>query len=472
MKILLISPASGKWHRIGRRKLFNGRSFRFSMLSLLTVAGLCPEDAEVTIIDEQLDELPVAGPDNVYDIVGITVMTATAPRAYELCSHFSQLGSTVVLGGFHPTLNTEEALRHCDAVVKGCAFGAWEKLIADFKAGRLNKVYEGDPTAPRPSRLPIHLMDSNKYVTVNATYATMGCRNQCRFCSISAFHQAKLYLSDIETIVSEVADFDSRFFIFVDDNLTQDRDFAVELLKRLAPLKKKWITQASVDIADDDELLDLLARAGCVGLFVGLESFNEQVLTDQDKGFNMPDKYAQAIRRIHNHGIFVESGVIFGFDEDRVEVFEKTLKLLDRMGIDAIQVSVLTPLPGTRLYEEMAERIYDHDWSHYDYRHVVFEPGSMGSGELQAGADWVIRKYYSPLRIARRFLRWLRLPGGLVNFAYPLGLNVAYFGRVISFGIKGFNPAATASDGLPNLLADVKRFFKTKTDSVRRLKQA
>ncbi|MBI4557918.1 MAG: B12-binding domain-containing radical SAM protein [Candidatus Hydrogenedentes bacterium] len=446
MNILLISPASGNWRGLGRERRGRGRTFRFSMLSLLTVAALTPKSAKVRIVDEQVEEVPE---DESFDLVGITAMTATAPRAYELCRRFRAKGTPVVLGGFHPTLNTAEALEHADAVVMGSAFGAWPKLVEDFEAGRMDRVYYGDPAAPVPATLPRGLMKQRRYLTVNATYATLGCRNRCRFCTITQFHRGCRYTRPVSEVVAEVASFRGRFFIFVDDNLTQDRDYVVELLTRLIPLRKRWITQASIEIADDQELLKLLRASGCVGLFVGLESFSERALCSQEKLVNAPARYRAAVAKLHDHGIFVESGIIFGFDTDGPEVFGLTLEMLDEIGIDAIQVSILTPVPGTPLFKDMESRIVDRNWEHYDYRHVVFTPARMTPQELQAGADWVIRRYYSPGRILKRLPRWLRMPGGYTRFVYPLFLNLAYWQRVKDFLIRGYNPAANSVQEAP-----------------------
>ncbi len=438
MKILLIAPASGNWKRIASRRFFNGRTFRFSMLPLLTVARLSPADAEITLIDEQIEDIPF---NDRYDVVGITCMTATAPRAFELCAMFRRRHIPVVLGGFFPSLNPEAALEHADAIVVGPAMDAWPRVCEDMCAGRLEKVYHGNPNGSVPAELPRHLIKSKSYYGANSIYATMGCQNKCRFCSISAFYKAQHYTRPIDEVVAEIASFESKFFMFVDDNLTQDRAYVLQLLGRLAPLKKHWVTQASIEMAADEELLTAMERAGCVGVFVGLESFNEKVLNQTEKGFNVPDKYRRAVKTLHRHGIFVQSGIIFGFDDDTVEVFETTLKLLEHIGIDVIQLAILTPLPGTPLYDEMRDRIIDANSEHYDYRHVVFEPKRMRPEQLQAGADWVIRKYYAPWRIAKRTVRWLCSPKGLTHFVYPFVLNWAYFGRTVAFGIKGYNPA-------------------------------
>jgi radical SAM superfamily enzyme YgiQ (UPF0313 family) len=433
MRILLISPASGNWHHLAKRKLFNGKTFRFSMLSLLTVAKLSPDDAAVRLVDEQVEETPL---EESFDLVGITCMTATAPRAFELCRLYKQKGATVVLGGFFPSLNPQAALRHADAVVTGPAFDAWPRLCEDFRRGVLQKVYVGNPDGTVPATLPREMIQADNYSTPNATYATMGCRNKCKFCSISAVYQARHITRPMDEVAAEIQSFGSKFFMFIDDNLTQNREYALALFERLAPMKKHWITQASIEIAEDEELLSAMANAGCVGLFIGLETFNANTLNDNQKQFNAPAHYKKAVSAIHRHGIFVEAGIIFGFDQDTAGVFESTLRMLEKTRIDAIQTSILTPLPGTALHTEMQSRIIDSDYEHYDYRHVVFEPRRMTAEQLQDGADWVIRRYYSPWRIVLRTVRWLISPRGWAHCIYPLVLNWAYFGRTIAFGIR------------------------------------
>lgn len=437
MNILLIAPATGTWRRLDKRAAFNGRTFRFSMLSLLTVAALSPKNARVTLVDEQVQEIP----EGDFDLVGITAMTAVAPRAYELCRHFREKGTPVVLGGYHATLNPEEALEHADAIVEGHAYGAWERVCEDVRNGTLGRRYRGSSSGPVPVHLPRRLLDSDKYVTVSSVFATMGCKNHCKFCSIRAFHQGERFVRPIEEVRDEVAALPQRFFLFVDDNLTQDRDYALALFKAMRPLGKRWATQVSIDVAEDAELLDAMAQAGCTGVFIGLETFNAAALRGQSKCLKAPQHYATAVQAFHRRGVFVEAGMIVGFDTDDTGVFRATLDMLESAGIDAVQLAILTPLPGTELFESMRRRVFDLNWEHYDYRHVVFEPKHLRRGELQAGADWLIRTFYSPWRIARRAVRWLRMPGGIRNFVYPLGLNLAYYGRVRAFGIRGYDPA-------------------------------
>jgi radical SAM superfamily enzyme YgiQ (UPF0313 family) len=439
MKIALICPSSGLWNGIGKNKVFNGRSFRFSMLSLLTVARLSPAESEIKLVDEQVDAIDFGGD---YDVVGLTVMTATAPRAFEIAERFRSRGIPVVMGGFYPTLNPQEALRHCDAVVVGPAMDAWPQLLDDLAAGRLQPLYHGNPAGAIPRDLPRHLISRHKYITTNATYATMGCRNHCRFCSVSRFYDAHHYCRPVQDVIDEVKSFKEKFFIFVDDNLTQDREYALSLFRGMAGLRKHWLTQLSIEVAWDDELLAAMAGAGCVGVFVGLETFNDKALGTQDKRFNVPQRYRDALARFHAHGIFVEAGLMVGFDDDDPGVFARTLELLDQVRVDTILVSIVTPLPGTPLYEQMRDRIRDTDLSHYEYGHVVFTPKRMTAEQLQAGADWLAYRFYQPTAILRRLLRWMVTPKGLSHLIYPLILNLAFYGRNWRFGLRGYDPAA------------------------------
>ncbi len=445
MRILLVAPASGRWRGLGKKRLFNGKTFRFSMLSLLSVAALTPPEYDIRLIDEQLDDIPW---DEPFDLAGITVMTATAPRSYELCREFRRRNIPVVLGGFHPTFNIDEARAHADAVVEGPAGGAWPDLLRDAEAGRLKTLYRGDPRVEIPVSLPWHLLKKSGYVSVHTCAATMGCRNTCAFCSITAFYGGQRFQRPIDAIVAHLSGVEERFFLFIDDNLTQDRDYAIRLCRAIAPLGKLWATQASIEIADDPELLWWMRRAGCVGVFVGLESFSERALCSQNKTIKSPQFYRQAVETIHRHGMVVEAGLIFGFDTDAPEIFESTLAMLDEIGADAMQASILTPLPGTRLFEQMRHRIVDLDWEHYDYKWAVFEPALMSRADLMAGLQWINKRFYTPWRIARRLCRWLLMPSGVRTFHIPLLLNVAYWGRQFQFSVGGYNPARRSAAAL------------------------
>ena len=443
MKVLLIAPASGNWHQVGRKRFFGGKTFRFSLLSLMTVAAETPPDVEVRIIDEQVQDVPW---DEPFDLVGITCMTAAAPRAYGIAKRFRSRGVPVVLGGMHPTFLPDEALEHVDAICVGEGEGVWPRILEDARNGRLSGVYRADRQHSLAGlRLPPRsLLDARRYGTVQSVQATRGCPNRCSFCSVSAFHKGSLRCRPADEVVEEVKGLPGRFFMFIDDSLTADRGYALELFRALAPLRKIWISQSTIEIADDDELLQAAAEAGCIGLFVGLESFSESSLLSVDKGFNRVEEYRDRVAVLHTHGIGVEAGIVFGFDTDGPDVFRSTLDLLDDIGIDAIQASILTPLPGTPMYGKMADRIEQHDWSLYDYHHAVFEPARMTAEQLKAGHDWVTREFYRPWRIARRLARMALRPGGFRMMKYAAALNAAYYGRTVRWNIRGYDPGSVS----------------------------
>jgi radical SAM superfamily enzyme YgiQ (UPF0313 family) len=243
-----------------------------------------------------------------------------------------------------------------------------------------------------------------------------------------------------------------RNFMFVDDNILADRDYARRLFRAMIPLRKRWVSQCSIEIADDPELLALARAAGCRGLFIGVETVSPENLAAVGKSFNHPASYPARIRRIRRAGIGVTAGIIVGLDGDDIGVFERTLDFLQRTGIDAIQLNILTPLPGTPLFEDVdsAGRVLSKDWSRYDFRHVVIQPAKMSPGELQDGADWLYRQFYRLDRILVRALRTL-WTAGPVPALVSLKLNLTYRYDNLREGIVGRNPLRERARGTPEL---------------------
>ena len=443
MKLLLIAPASGHWRNIGRTRLFNGRTFHFSLLSLLSVAAETPPEVEVQIVDEQIEDVPWDAP---VDLVGITCMTAAAPRAYEIAAQFRQRGVPVVLGGMHPTLCLEEAQQHADAILAGEAEGVWPRVIADAQAGRLKGIYRNEvpPDLRGLKRPPRPLLRRKGYATVETVQATRGCPHGCDFCSVAAFHRRTYRCRPVAEVVREIAGLPGRFFVFADDNLVADRAYARALLQALLPLKKRWITQATLSMAEDPDFVQLAADAGCIGVFVGLETFLSANLDAVQKTCNRVEQYRQAIRRLHQHGIGIEAGIVFGFPGDGPKVFERTLRLLDDLEVDVILASVFTPLPGTPRFAAMRDRILDRNWAHYDFDHAVFDPWGLSAEALEAGQQWVTREFYRPWRIVRRVWRHWRRPRCWACLPYLAVVNLAFYGRTVRWHIRGWNPAAEA----------------------------
>ena len=294
--------------------------------------------------------------------------------------------------------------------------------------------------APIPRR-DLLSRTARHYVTINAVQAGRGCCHSCRYCSVTAFHQQKYRHRPLNDVLSELAAM-PRDLIFVDDNIIADREFARDLFERMIPLGKRWVGQCSIEIADSPELLKLASAAGCCGFFIGIETINAENLTAVNKAFNQCEHYRERLSKIRRSGIGVVAGVIVGLDHDDVGVFERTQRFLQQIRVDAMQLNILTPLPGTPLFADMeqAGRIVDRDWSRYDFRHVVFQPTLMSREELQAGADWLYSRFYRLDQILWRFMRnvlafrWMAAVLGL-----KLGLTYRYDNR--RERIIGWNPA-------------------------------
>ena len=272
-----------------------------------------------------------------------------------------------------------------------------------------------------------------------------GCPHGCRYCSVTQFHHRKYRHRPLADVLAELREV-PRNFMFVDDNIIGDRDYARQLFRAMAPMGKRWVSQSSIEIADDEELLRLAHAAGCRGLFIGVETISAENLAAMDKGFNNSRCYRERLRRIRRAGIGVVAGIMVGLDRDDATVFERTLRFLNRAGVDTLQVNILTPLPGTPLFEDFAraERILDRDWGRYDFRHVVIEPARMTPQQLQDGADWLRSQFYRLDRILWRFARGLFVVG-LVPSLLGLKLNLTYRRDNRREHILGRNPARAKS---------------------------
>ncbi|MDD5676500.1 MAG: radical SAM protein [Kiritimatiellae bacterium] len=442
MNILLILPAAEHLRISSQTTAIPKRAMlRFSILPLTLVAALTPDKHQVTLCDENVTPIDF---DHDADIVGISFMTALAPRAYAIAAEFRRRGIIVVAGGYHPTLMTAETLPHFDAVVVGDAENLWPQAIRDAERGMLKHVYRHavlpDLTNTPAPRRDLTQQSARHYATTAAVQAGRGCRHGCRYCSVTAFNDRTYRTRPIDNVLAELSHID-RDFIFVDDNIIADRDYAKRLFLGMIAMKKSWVSQCSLEIADDPELLCLARKAGCRGLFIGIETTNADNLATVGKDFNDSHGYLKRIANIRQQGIAIIAGIIVGMDGDDRRVFSETLSFLQRAGIDALQLNILTPLPGTPLYEEFkaAGRIIDCDWSHYDYRHVVIKPFKMTKQDLQNGADWLYSQFYRLDRIILRGLRTL-LTVGLKPAYIAFRLNLTYRYDVIREGIRGDNP--------------------------------
>lgn len=374
-------------------------------LALYILEGLTPPGHEVQIIEEEAE---LVDPNQECDLVAISCMTANAPRAYELCKAFRERGKTVVLGGVHPSILPAEAMQHADSVVVGEAEGVWETLLNDFQNHKLQPKYHN----PNP--------DLHKYVpkdfstVVNKSkfhiipiMTTRGCPYDCDFCCVTDLYGKKIRHIPIENVVRDIKSSGAKSFIFLDDNIIGHKKYAKELFRAIKPLNIKWGGQASVSLlVEDDELLQLAAESGCRSLFIGIESVSVEQLKTMRKGIKEIAHLESSLRKIKKMGILIHASMVFGFDNDTKETFEETVAFLQKNKASTASFNVLTPYPGTRVYENLKKenRLTTANWKYYDHNTVVFQPRNMTPYELQMGKINARKKFYSITSVMKRML--------------------------------------------------------------------
>lgn len=403
MRIKLIAPANKESNDFwGARHLDRivGVKLANMPLALPTLAALTPKDVEVEIVDENFDEINF---DENIDLVGITFLTYLAPRAYEIADRFRIRGVKVVLGGIHTSMVPDEAKQHADSIVIGEAEDIWPKLINDLRNNKLQNIYR-QKEFPSLQSTPIprwDLIDTNKY-----SYSTIqigrGCPHGCEFCSVYIFNGRRYRYKPIDNVIKEVKYLRSinpkQLIFFVDDNLLAMPDYARELFNKLIPLKVRWWCQSSVDRLQDDEIIELMYKAGCREIFIGFESISEQSLDNMGKTkTNIVQNYERTIKRIHHHHISVFGSFIFGAGTDDKNIFQDTYNFIQRNNIAFSMLNILTPLPGTLMYKRFNEekRIIDFHWSKYNVENVCYKPKLMTVDELQEGRYSLLKEVYS-----------------------------------------------------------------------------
>lgn len=412
MKLELISPAHVAEENKKGRRIFQ--------LGLAIIAALTPADVEVKVTEEDVEEISY----NRVDLVGISLMTSQAPAGYRIADEYRRRGITTVLGGMHPSALPQEAIQHADAVVIGEAENVWGQLLEDFKQGRLKEFYQSEDWTSMGS-IPFprwDLFKGESTFSLRAIQASRGCPFHCTFCSVTKFFGNSYRHRPLDKVLEEVERTPNRTLFFVDDNIAASPSYARELFQRMIPLGKKWGGQATIAVCRDEELLKLAKHSGCMSLFIGIESLSRQSLKEANKGFNDPRKYEENIKRLHDHGILLLAGTIFGFDTDDKDVFERTVAFYEKNRVAFANFSALTPFPGTATYErlEAEGRIIDRNWANYTGGKVVFRPKQMSAEELAEGLDWADRQFYSIPSVLARF--WANRQHPLLylhmNYAY------------------------------------------------------
>jgi len=359
--------------------------------NIFSVAAATPDNVQLTLCDETIGMKP-----NLRiqaDLVALFFHTPDAVHGYQLADKYRAKGYTVVLGGLHPSFLPDEAIEHADAVLIGEAEGIWDELLSDARHGRLQKRYQR--TAPvdlatvRP--YPTNLISPAKYQYFWSVLVSRGCVHRCEYCAVPPFFCGKYRLRPIESIVSEIqAAPPGCWFELHADNLTANRGYALELFGALKPLGVNWMGEATIKLANDDELLRAAAESGCKGLLIGIETPSQAALNDSGKGFVTPDDIRAKIRRFHDYGISITSSMIFGFDTHTTEIFQESVDFCRHIEIDEVESVLLIPFPGTPLHSrlEKEDRILTRDWSLYDGNNVVFQPKTMTPKELKDGSVW------------------------------------------------------------------------------------
>jgi radical SAM superfamily enzyme YgiQ (UPF0313 family) len=402
VRIVLISPKGPLYrHRGGIFK----RSLRYAPLTLTTLAALIPPELphDIRLIDEGIEDV---ASDIDADLIGMTVITGTARRAYELAARFRLRGIPVVLGGPHVTLIPDDAQPHADAIVVGYAEESWPQLLRDFAAGRMKRRYDQGPDLSL-ANLPFarrDLLPRRRFITNDVFEATRGCVHSCEFCVVPAAWGLKPYQKPVEDVIADIRQKRARKLIFVDLNLIADPAYAARLFEALVPLRVHWYGLATTLLGEDAPLLALAARSGCRGLLMGLESMSRTNLRDSCKGFNRPEKYHGLVSTLHRHGIALQGCFVFGMDHDTPSIFEETARFAVDARIDLPRFAVVTPFPGTALYRRLEQegRILTRNWELYDGQHVVFQPAQMTVEQLQRGIERAWRTAYSARAICRR----------------------------------------------------------------------
>jgi radical SAM superfamily enzyme YgiQ (UPF0313 family) len=371
--------------------------------------------------------------DAKYDVVHINFKTALAPRAYDIADRFRQKGSIVILSGYHPSALPEEAKQHADTVIIGDAVTLWPSVVADLKNGRTQPFYRSDSTCG--SLLLPSTMHSQPhgYQFVNAIEATRGCPQKCDFCQDSNVRDGALFRArPVENVIEEIASLRQKIFFFTDFSLTIDLSYTKALFQGMRGLGKKFICGGNVDVlAKDDELLRLSHDAGCIEWISGFETFTQEALDRVHKKTNLVEEYAAAVKKIHRYKMGVFGTFVVGFYEDTPDIFPAMQAHIQDLGIDAVNFAILTPYPGTPLFQRLERegRILTRDWSKYNRETVVFQPKNMSKEELETGFVHLMRYFGSLSFLGYRTIRSLRL--GFYPFVSTFAGNLGQYMKAV-----------------------------------------
>ena len=393
------------------------------------LAAITPDEHEVRVIHQQLEPIDF---ETDADLIAISFFSGFANAAFALADAFRRRQKIVVGGGPHVSYNEEESLQYFDAVVTGEAENVWPQLLADAEKGAMKNIYRGTPCDMQNLPTPRYDLLPDQFFIKKVLQATRGCPFSCSFCTVPSLNPG-FRLRPVADVIRDAAYDDFKYWWqrkvvwFWDDNLTIRRPYIRELLQAMIPLKKWWLTQASMDIAKDPELLDLMKASGCIGVFLGIESFGEDSLKDANKRQNKIAHYKTAVVEIRKRGIAVMAGFIAGFDSDNYEDIVAMADRLMDIGVDVPFLSIMTPFKGTSLYEQLAAEgriLEDRDWDFYNGYNVAFQPKQLSAEELLAAHRKLWKRSFSLSYSIRRIVRTWRLRRGA--FLMVLFMNSFY----------------------------------------------
>ncbi len=447
-RLTFIHPSVGKYRNMKRYI----KTWLMEPLPVSTLSALVPEEIEQRFYDDRLEAIPF---DEPTDAVALSVETYTARRAYEIAAEYRKRGVPVIMGGFHASLCPEEVSCFADAVVVGEAESSFPELLEDLRRGAMRKFYRSE-TVPTLSRLPNRAIYRDKrYLPISLVEFSRGCRFICDFCAIQTVYQAQHRHRPIDLVVEEarLVHRRRRLFFFIDDNLTSNLSAVKDLLRALIPLKIKWVSQTAINIAHDEEVLELMKRSGCQGVLIGFESLNQDNLRQMNKGFNlMSGGPRQAMENLRRAGLRVYGTFIFGYDHDDASALEESVDFAISEGLFIAAFNHITPFPGTPLYRRLEEEgrlLYDTWWLDPNYRYgdIPFRPKGMKARDLRQACLSARKAFYSWSSIARRSTHgvifrnpWMYLNYWIINAMHQWDIDGRY-------GL----PLGDANLGFPNL---------------------
>ncbi len=438
-RLLLINPVNP--HRIGLT--VNPKS-RFPPLGLGIVAAMTPNDWDIEIADENFKPFEYRDA----DLVGLTAFTAAITRAYEIAHLYRERNIPTVLGGIHASMLSGEALQYVDTVVIGEAEGVWARVIADFEAGKIQRIYRGEWPDLMETPKPRHDLFDSGYM-FGSIQTARGCPMDCEFCSVTAFNGHRYRQRPVKEVLDELGTIPQKMVFFVDDNIIgygkQATERAVALFKGMIErgIKKDWFCQASMNFADEDEVLEYAAKSGCRMVFLGLEAENSNALAEVNKKLNLKisvEAYEEVFRRIHKHGIAVLGAFIYGMDTDTPQALRLRTDYILESGVDVLQTTYLTPLPGTRLFNKLLDEKrllytdFPTDWDHYDMTEVTHRPLSMKPQELADVHSECNGRLLSRRSIWRKFIKTWCATRSLKTAMWAYSSNINY--RNVALGTK------------------------------------